>query len=57
MESRGRTEGAVKACRKKGMQHARYPYTPTLAVPCFIVGAAFTAYVMRIWELGDAVMF
>lgn len=57
MESRGRTEGGVKPCRKKGMQHARYPYTPTLAVPCFIVGAAFTAYVMSIWELGDAVMY
>jgi len=28
------------------------PGTTALAVPCFMVGAAFTVYVMRVRELG-----
>lgn len=33
------------------------PGTTALTGTCFIVGAAFTVYVMRIWELGDVVMY
>lgn len=33
------------------------PGTTVLAVPCFVIEAVFTMYVMRIGLLGDTVMY
>ena len=53
----GYREEKQKGRRCEIQKGCNMPGTAPLAVLSFIVGAVFTVYVMRIWELGDVVMY